>query len=73
MTVKVILKEPAPNGMKEFVYRESAVLDDSGAGYAVLSAGKVIGGRAESHLYLFKDDTHIVYAWHDIERLEITP
>lgn len=73
MRVKIILKKPAPNGMKEFIYREQAVLDDKEAGYAVFSGGYVTGGIKSQENYAYKEMSHIVYSWDDIERLEIMP
>lgn len=72
MKVKVILKEPAPNGMKEFTFSEQAILDDMEVGYVVLSNGCVSGGRIAEREYSFKDWSHIVYSWNAIERIEVT-
>lgn len=70
MKVKVVLKEPAQNGMKEFEFLESAILDDKEAGWAVLSFGS-LGLTPVRFSYLFKDSKHIVYNWDDIDRIEI--
>lgn len=71
MTVKVILKQPAPNGMREFTFEESVIIDDKRAGYAVLSYG--MGGQIDIEAHWHRDESHIAYAWNDIERLEVTP
>lgn len=73
MTVKVILKQSAPNGMKEFAFGEQAILDNREAGRVVLACGVVSGGWVGQDAYSFKDGSHIAYDWNDIERLEITP
>lgn len=73
MRVTVILKKPAPNGVKEFDFGEHAILDDSEAGRVVLSCGVISGGRTGQSEYSFKDFAHVVYSWDDIERLEVTP
>lgn len=73
MRVKVILRNPAKNGMRQFEYVEQAIFDDPEAGCAVLLCGKVSGGRIGDTAYHFKDGSHIVYNWSDIEKLEVTP
>lgn len=73
MRVKIILKKPAPNGMKEFDCTDHAIIDDKDDGYSVFSYGFISIGRKEQYEYSLKGSGHIVYNWDDIERLEITP
>lgn len=67
MTVKVFLKDG-----RAFDYGETAILDDKEAGWVALSIGTISGGRVTKPRYGFTDESHIVYAWRDIERLEVT-
>lgn len=71
MRVKVILKNPAPNGVKEFEYVEQAILDDEMADHVALACGSVFGGRIDDPPYSFKECSHICYSWSDIDRLDV--
>ena len=73
MRVKVIFKSG-----KEVEYKETAVMDDYEAGWAILADGHTTGNRThlqgyERSHYGFKESSHIAIGWCDIERIEVFP
>lgn len=73
MTVKVILKQPAPNGMKEFTANVYGILADNDPEMGITFLREETNVNIIDNRWVFKEDIRVFYKWSDIERLEVTP
>lgn len=73
MKVKVIVKQSSQSEIREFTLNAQAIHDDKNIGEVTFDLGEVERDLFGDKMWLFKEDTQKIFAWKDIERLEVTP